>query len=166
MILINGMPHSKWQHLISWIFTISPEYLQTWINYEESVAYCAVYQNDKYMLLYPFLKKKITGYDLGADYYDIQTAYGYGGVISNAVNIPVKYVNDFNKQLDDWCLENNIISEFIRTNPLHDFYYRKADYIGVRYNVYITCSPDYKIPKQTCSQKRKESPEIRTRGKN
>lgn len=50
-------------------------------------------------------------------YYDITTPYGYGGVDTN---------NDKNKELlqyffenhKKYCIENNIISEFIRLNPL------------------------------------------------
>ncbi|MDR1916612.1 MAG: hypothetical protein LBQ58_08575 [Synergistaceae bacterium] len=38
-----------------------------------------VYERGGDIGVYPFLKKRITGYALDRPYYDIQTAYGYGG---------------------------------------------------------------------------------------
>lgn len=67
---------------------------------------------------YPFFIKKITGYAevLKQDYYDIQTSYGYGGVISNNYN--QTFIEQFYKKFNSFCLDNNIIAEFVRFHPL------------------------------------------------
>ena len=52
------------------------EYVKLYEN-EECMALCAVCEEDRKLLLMPFLQRKI-----GA-WYDFETAYGYGGPISN-----------------------------------------------------------------------------------
>ena len=70
------------------------------------------------MVLYPFLRNPITllGYELDKEYYDIQGAYGYNGIISSTEN-PV-FIAAFCEAFDAYCRESNIIAEFTRFHPL------------------------------------------------
>ncbi|SMC23227.1 Acetyltransferase (GNAT) domain-containing protein [Clostridium acidisoli DSM 12555] len=74
------------------------------------------YDNDGKIALYPFMLNEIKGYDLEDKYYDIETAYGYGGPIVNCHD--KKFIESFENCFVDYCKENNIVAEFIRFHPL------------------------------------------------
>ncbi len=57
-------------------------------------------------------------------YFDLQSPYGYYGPYTN--NIEKTFIEDANFAFDNWCLENNIVAEFVRFNPLiNNFNLRK-----------------------------------------
>lgn len=71
-------------------------------------------------------------------YYDIITPYGYGGVDANTKN--TELINFFFKNYEKYCIDNNIISEFIRLNPLLDnfkFYNDQFEIKNISKTVYI-----------------------------
>ncbi len=81
-------------------------------------------------------------------YFDISTPYGYGGVdiIGNKDDELLKYYfNEFYR----YCKVNNIISEFVRLNPLTDNYelYRDTDYeiINIAKTIYIKLESEEQI---------------------
>jgi len=117
---------------------ILPQYYQTWINYENAEAFCFLAHFDNYFLLYPFFKKEITEFSLGETYYDIFTAYGYGGVITNSDHCisPVDLYT-FNSAVTKWLKEQNVITEFIRESPAYSNKIRNADYVIVRQNTTV-----------------------------
>lgn len=94
----------------------TPEYYSLYQNYGE--AYCFVFDVDGEQVLYPFLKNRITtlGYELDKEYYDIQGAYGYNGIISSTDN--PELIAEFWEAFDAYCQENDIIAEFTRFHPL------------------------------------------------
>ena len=53
-------------------------------------------------------------------YYDIITPYGYGGVFCTSDN--KKLLQYFFLQFEIYCIENNIVSEFLRLSPFLDNY--------------------------------------------
>ncbi|RDV28842.1 GNAT family N-acetyltransferase [Lysinibacillus capsici] len=117
----------------------SPAYYKTWKEHEQAEPLCVYAEKEGVKLLYPFFKKEIQGYNLKEKYYDIQSAYGYGGVISNTKEISQTLLVDFNKKFDGWCKDSNIVAEFIRENPFlnnKEQYIRDVSYILVRKNVY------------------------------
>ena len=63
-----------------------------------------------------FVDSNLTNSSL--QYFDIQSPYGYYGPYAN--NYDKKFIEAANVAFDNWCLENNIIAEFIRFNPLTD----------------------------------------------
>jgi hypothetical protein len=65
---------------------------------------------------YPFLLNKIDGYGRYKDYYDIETAYGYGGPITSCQD--ERFLKQFEGSFMEFCKENNIVAEFIRFHPL------------------------------------------------
>lgn len=65
-------------------------------------------------IMYMFIKRKIPVQIDGIQYYDITTPYGYGGPVIIESDDQEKLINQFNTDFYDYCLRNNIVSEFIR----------------------------------------------------
>ncbi len=68
----------------------------------------------------PFIKIKIPSFFEVNDksFYDLETAYGYGGPISNVLD--PRFISLSNKIFMEWTNNNNIVSEFVRFHPLFD----------------------------------------------
>ena len=96
----------------------TPEYYSLYQDYGDGEAQFFSFEKDGNIALYPFLKNPILplGYVLDREYYDIQGAYGYNGLIATTDN--VCFINDFWKEFDAYCQENDIIAEFMRFHPL------------------------------------------------
>lgn len=126
---------------------------QSWSSHEENAeALCLNFIYGDYIFLYPFFRKKIKDYDLATEYYDIQSAYGYGGVIVNRSDIPQEIADKFNKYVTEWLHDNRVIAEFIRVHPLLSYFKRNVEYIPVRKNILINTSSEYKIPDKHARQ--------------
>ncbi len=96
----------------------SPEYYSLYQNYGDGEACCFVFEKDGDIVMYPFLRNSITplGYKLEKEYYDIQGAYGYNGIIAS--NHDTCLINAFWESFDAWCQENDVVAEFSRFHPL------------------------------------------------
>lgn len=130
-----------------------PEWYKTWEDYENATAKCIVAEIEDFTFVYPFLISPIEGFNTDKTYYDIQTAYGYGGVITGNKEVPPTVAGLFNKKVDEWLIENNVVAEFIREHPLLNHFRREADYVKVRQNVYVPLNQDYRIPDSKTRQK-------------
>lgn len=108
-------------------------------NEGELVEYKFKSANGK--VIYKFLKRKI---ELGKneDLFDITTPYGYGGPLfldyknENLEDL----IMDYRKDFDNYCKENNIISEFIRFHPLIENHIKMNSYmevLNIRETVYM-----------------------------
>lgn len=75
-----------------------------------------IYEEDEKLACYPFLINEITGYDLKEKYYDVETAYGYGGPTVSSYD--ESFLERFEAAFDEFCSKNNIVAEFIRFHPL------------------------------------------------
>lgn len=85
------------------------KYLSLYEN-ERNTALCAVcIEGDKIMLM-PYLRGKIQ------DYYDFETAYGYGGPISNTDE--TEWCNKAFYSIYDYLKNNNYLCGFTRFHPL------------------------------------------------
>ena len=64
----------------------TPEYYSLYENYGDGKAQCFVFEKEGEIALYPFLINSINqlGYELDNEYFDIQGAYGYNGVVSSS----------------------------------------------------------------------------------
>ena len=125
-----------------------PQYYQTWEQHEQAIPYCLVYKKQGIIIAYSFFKKIINEFNLSADYFDIFSAYGYGGIISNVEFVPKDIIAEFNATFMEWCTSNNIIAELIRCHPLlpkETNHLRPAQYVEVRTNVYILPFNNYEI---------------------
>lgn len=96
----------------------TPEYYSLYQNYGDGKAMCFVFEEGGQLLLYPFLINSVNalGYQLDAEYFDIQGAYGYNGVVSSS-DAP-DFIDNFYIAFDNWCLDNHVVAEFARFNPL------------------------------------------------
>jgi hypothetical protein len=122
-----------------------PEWYNAYRQHEQALPKCIVAELEGVLFVYPFFLKPIKGYDLDKTYYDIQTAYGYGGIITNQGIVPQQLIEKFNNQVNVWLSDNNVVAEFIRENPLLNDCRRDAEFIKVRTNIYIEPAPGYKL---------------------
>lgn len=86
----------------------------------ENKAVCVICRDGDRIMLMPFLRGKVN------DYYDFETAYGYGGPISNSVD------DAWNQrafcEIYDYLKENNYLCGLVRFHPLLDnFRFAKDD---------------------------------------
>lgn len=122
VLLLNEA--SAWMNLIDAIsfgmqdVYYTPAYYSLYQNYGDGEAQCFAFEKEGNVAVYPFLKNPIMplGYDLDKEYYDIQGAYGYNGLIASTND--AKFIAEFWAAFDAWCHENNIIAEFMRFHPL------------------------------------------------
>ncbi len=96
----------------------TPEYYSLYQNYGDGIAQCFVCKSGGEIALYPYLINPISilGYKLDKEYYDIQGAYGYNGIITSSEN--ADFIAAFWEAFDGYCQENRIIAEFTRFHPL------------------------------------------------
>lgn len=75
------------------------------------------YSDKNQHAVYPFLKNPINGFNEIPDdmYFDIQSAYGYCGVITNSYDS--EFINAFYKEFNLFCTTERIIAEFVRFHP-------------------------------------------------
>ena len=96
----------------------TPEYYSLYENYGDGEAKCFVFEKEGEIALYPFLINPISplGFKLDKEYYDIQGAYGYNGLISSTDN--KAFIADFWNDFDAFCQEHDFVAEFMRFHPL------------------------------------------------
>ena len=125
MYRIIGLSESiKWKEYLNALpaaqrdIYYTPEYYSLYQNYGDGDAYCFVYEKNGGVVLYPFLRNPITplGYKLDKEYYDIQGAYGYNGIIASDDSSDL--INSFWSEFEQWCQNNDVVAEFSRFHPL------------------------------------------------
>lgn len=96
----------------------TPEYYKLYEELGDGKAKCFVFKNGTDLALYPFLINSLKGlnYNLDKEYFDIQGAYGYNGVISTTYNN--EFRKTFYSAFDEYCRNQNVIAEFTRFHPL------------------------------------------------
>jgi sugar O-acyltransferase (sialic acid O-acetyltransferase NeuD family) len=96
----------------------TPEYLHLQEQNYNAEAECFIFQVGNQIIIYTYLKFKINTdkYELDKQYFDIESPYGYNGPISNSNN--KDFIFEFYKVFETYCIENNIIAEFVRYHPL------------------------------------------------
>jgi hypothetical protein len=97
----------------------TPEYLQMYVPGNSGQAICLKYQEKKQIWLFPVLCNpihKIGNILLPSGLYDLETAYGYGGPLSNSDN--QDFLQRANQALIYWAKNNGIVAQFIRFHPL------------------------------------------------
>jgi hypothetical protein len=96
----------------------TPEYYGLYENLGDGEARCFVFEKDGDLAMYPFLINSVNklGYALDREYFDIQGAYGYNGVVSSSRD--PKFISAFYHSFDTWCKETGVIAEFTRFHPI------------------------------------------------
>jgi len=124
----------------------TPEYYSLYEKNGDGEANCFIFEKDGNIALYPFLKNSVNqlGYSLNNEFFDIQGAYGYNGVLTNSFDF--NFIDQFYKSFDEYCNEKNIIAEFTRFHPLlgnHEFSKNHMQVIIDRETVALDLTLDY-----------------------
>ena len=85
---------------------------------ENGTAEIFVYEDENGKITNQFLKREIPEKIDGKVFYDLVTPYGYGGPVIEYANNKEKLLENFEKEFSKYCVENNIVSEFVRFHPL------------------------------------------------
>lgn len=110
-------------------------YVKLYEEKENGKAQTFLYRNRYGYIEHAFIKRKIPELIDGVQYYDITTAYGYGGpVIREATNLKLLLEGYF-AAFKQYCQVNRIVSEFIRFHlieniDVRDHYYGDVALIG------------------------------------
>ncbi|MDZ5470445.1 GNAT family N-acetyltransferase [Bacillus sp. 31A1R] len=95
-------------------------------------------------ICYPFIKRSLNTLDfLKADssfeqVYDITTPYGYGGPLYDVMD--EESINKFRGEFQEYCREENIVSEFIRFHPMlknHEHLSNSLEVLAVNQTIFI-----------------------------
>lgn len=77
------------------------------------------FENEAGKITNQFLLREIKEEIDGKKYFDIVTPYGYGGPVINSLKGSREdLLKGFEESFSKYCLENNIVSEFIRFHPI------------------------------------------------
>lgn len=85
-------------------------------EYEQGKCVNFKYKDTNGEVKYIFIKRKI----IGQKYFDITTPYGYGGPLIrlNKDGNKEELLKAYQESFTEYCIENNIVSEFVRFHPL------------------------------------------------
>ncbi|HIE27563.1 TPA: GNAT family N-acetyltransferase, partial [Candidatus Poribacteria bacterium] len=101
-----------------------PEYAELYEINGDGKAQCFVYEENGDYVLYVFMKRKINDLPFmnseTVESFDIITPYGYGGPLCSSSDSGIKknLMKGFFTSFNEYCREENIITEFIRFHPL------------------------------------------------
>jgi hypothetical protein len=96
----------------------APDYYALYEANGDGKSNCFIYQEGEDTVVYPFLLNSVNklGYQLDSEYYDIQGAYGYNGIVASSAE--AGFIGRFHQCFDQYCADNHIIAEFSRFHPL------------------------------------------------
>ena len=126
--ILSRFPHNNYA-----IFH-TPSYVLSWKRYEQAEPVCLYAKVQGVEFLYPFFLLPCPAPEEGR--YDVVSAYGYGGMISNRSDCPADILAETNSAIDEWCSERGVVAEFVREYPLGG-YPRTTRRIHIRDNVYF-----------------------------
>lgn len=143
---------SEWQKYIEELpiekrdIYITPEYYKLYENNENGSPKCIIYKKNNNICIFPFLINKIntSNSDISNSYFDLESAYGYSGMIFNTSDI--KFIDNFFIKLQSYLKKQNIVICFIRFNPFQKIYSeikKNIQIIKDRETVYLDINIDY-----------------------
>lgn len=109
----------------------SKEYVSLYLKKDEAI-FEFKYQENEHIFYNIAIKrpiKKIGNVDINDGYFDLETAYGYGGFYTNSENI--KFISRAIKKYVKKCIDEKIIAEFIRFHPFNDFPEKYSDFFDI-----------------------------------
>jgi len=141
---------SEWHEYLKKLRTadiyFTPEYCRIYEENGEGIAQLFIYKDGNQFIYYPYILREIH-YSHGptankdANLYDITTPYGYGGPLTNAEGreARIKIFSDFEDVFHQYCVDQHIISEFVRFHPLLCNYedYSAVEPTFIRNTIYI-----------------------------
>jgi hypothetical protein len=96
----------------------TPEYYSLYQNLGDGIAECFIFEKDGEIALFPYLINSINslGYKLEKEYFDIQGAYGYNGVVSSCYD--KSFIDSYFKTFNQYAKNRRIVVEFTRFHPV------------------------------------------------
>lgn len=97
-----------------------PNYGKLYEAIESGVCEEFQFENESGKVHHLFLKRRIPVSISEVQYYDLATPYGYGGplIIGASEKDKAKLAEQFEAAFRKYCVQNNVVSEFIRFHPL------------------------------------------------
>ncbi len=111
-------------------------------------AFLFFYGDEDNFVLFPFVKKRIElPYVDSGEYYDLSTVYGYSGPVvkCSSPELRKELVKEFLDSLTKYCVENKIVSGFIRFHPVANNYAdfkEEVNLIDERETVFVNLEKD------------------------
>jgi hypothetical protein len=90
------------------------------------------YSSGSCQIFHPFLMRPIPAIIGGDGFFDLETAYGYGG--PQAFNASDTNLVEFKNDFAAWATHNSVVAEFVRFNPLTHMHARFADFYQISHN--------------------------------
>ncbi len=90
------------------------ELLDTTDMTKNELSYFVLKSNGKAIIVMPFYIRPILILKKKTEYCDVTSPYGYSGPLFDIKEVHLQIVDYFWKKVDEWYIENNIISEFVR----------------------------------------------------
>ena len=109
----------------------SKEYISLYLKDNEEI-FEFEYKEDNFIFYNIAIKRpimKIGNIDIRDGYFDLETAYGYGGFYLNTEN--QEFVKNALDQYEQYCLEKKIIAEFIRFHPWNTFPQEQKEFLNM-----------------------------------
>lgn len=154
--IISFDEEKKWDMIVKQKADIyyQREYIEPFFKQGDGEPCLAYAQEENNIVFNVFFKRDIAELDYfkekikRKEYFDIITPYGYGGI--DIINKPTKELEKyFFGKFNDYCIQNNIISEFIRLSPLNNnnIYYENENYeiLPISKTVYMNIQNDEQI---------------------
>lgn len=124
MILNSIEDREKWLSLISFLpaeyqdIYYHPDYISLNCLNKNSQGFLFFNKENSKLWINPFIRTKVPNIlgNNSENFFDIETAYGYGGPISNTKDL--LFINNSNSRFFDWVSSNQIVCEFVRFHPL------------------------------------------------
>jgi len=113
----------------------TPGYYATWQGVEPGLAKCLGGEIGDAEFIYPFLINQIDGYKNGGQFFDVTTAYGYGGLLANKP-LDQRQISAVDDAVCSWMRDHQVIAELIREHPILAVPFPSAERHQVRSNVY------------------------------
>lgn len=117
----------KWDNLVKTFKNYDIYYLSGYVKsfemHGDGEPILFHYEDSNIKAINVSMKKDISEFEFYNDIipknqlFDLATPYGYGGFIVEGNSCP-ESINRLNKKYEDFCIENNIISEFVRFHPV------------------------------------------------
>jgi len=112
----------------------SDEYIHLFIKENEEL-FDFQYKEGEHIFINKSIKRPITkikNQQVQGQYFDLESAYGYGGYYTNTDN--EEFLTNAFKEYEKKCISENIIAEFIRFHPFNSFPIKHASFFDFNFN--------------------------------
>jgi hypothetical protein len=127
MQVITHLDKEKWNGIIksflNWDIYYLHEYAESFMKHGDGYPLLFYYEDFNCKLCYVAMLNDISQMKIfrgalpASNYFDLTTPYGYGGPLIEG-NFDALSQKKFMNELNDYCMQNNIVSQFVRFHPL------------------------------------------------